>query len=68
MKRLLIISCLMAAAWPPPASAAAVAYFTGRMHQTQTPNHEVAWNCQYNHEGNTFWRIYIGNCPAQIEL
>lgn len=63
MKRLFAVLCFSLSAAP---AFAATAYFTGRMHQVQIPNHEVAWSCQYNLGGKTFWRTFQGNCPAQV--
>jgi hypothetical protein len=63
MNRLLAVLCLSLSALP---AFAATAYFTGRMHQVQTANHEVAWQCQYNNGGKTFWRTFVGTCPSQV--
>ena len=63
MKRLLGIVCLSLTALP---AFAATAFFTGRMHQVQTAKHEVAWQCQYNKAGKTFWRTFKGTCPSQV--
>jgi len=64
MKPLLGILCLSLTALP---AFAGTAFFTGRMHQVQTANHEVAWECQYNYQGKMFWRTYKGTCPAQAK-
>ena len=63
MKRLVAVLCLSLSALP---AVAATAFFTGRKHQVQTTGHEVAWECQYNNGGKTFWRTFTGSCPAQI--
>ncbi len=63
MKRLVAVLCLSLSALP---AFAATAFFTGRKHQVQTTGHEVAWECQYNNGGKTFWRTFAGTCPAQI--
>lgn len=63
MKRLIAVLCLLLSALP---AIAASANFTGRRHQVQTANREVAWECQYNNGGKTFWRTFAGSCPAQI--
>jgi len=63
MKRLVAVLCLSLSALP---AVAATAFFTGRKHQVQTTGHEVAWECQYNNGGKTFWRTFAGSCPAQI--
>lgn len=65
MKRLFALICLSLSALP---AFATTAFFTGRMHQVQTPNHEVGWTCQYNYGGKTFWRTFPGNCPAQVRV
>jgi hypothetical protein len=65
MKRLFAVTCLIACAAP---AFATPAFFTGRRQQTQTPRHEVAWTCQYNHGGKTFWRTFRGTCPAQVRV
>jgi len=63
MKRLVAVLSLSLSAVP---AIAATANFTGRRHQVQSASHEVAWECQYNNGGKTFWRTFAGSCPAQI--
>jgi hypothetical protein len=64
MKRLFAVLCLSLAALP---AISATAFFTGRKHQVQTPQHEVGWDCQYNNGGKMFWRTFPGSCPAQVK-
>ena len=65
MKRLFAVLCLSLSALP---ASAATAFFTGRMQQIQTAKHEVAWNCQYNYQGKTFWRTFVGTCHSQVRV
>jgi hypothetical protein len=63
MKLLLGVLCLTLSALP---AFAGTAFFTGRMHQVQTAKNEIAWDCQYNYQGKTFWRKHKGSCPSQV--
>lgn len=47
---------------------AVTAFFTGQMHQVQTVTYQMAWSCQYNYAGQTFWKTFIGNCPTSVEV
>lgn len=47
---------------------AATAFFTGRQEMVTTVTYQQAWRCQYNYNGQLFWRIFQGSCPANIEV
>lgn len=47
---------------------AATAYFTGRQEMVQTVTNQMGWKCQYQYAGNYFWRTFLGQCPASIEV
>jgi hypothetical protein len=63
MKRLVAVLCFSLSALP---AMADTAYFTGRKQQMQSASREVTWQCQYNNAGKTFWRTFLGTCPAQV--
>lgn len=47
---------------------AATAFFTGRQEMVTTVTYQQAWRCQYNYNGQLFWRVFQGSCPANIEV
>lgn len=47
---------------------AATAHFTGRQEMVQTVTYQMAWKCEYNYAGQTFWRIFKNSCPSSIEV
>jgi hypothetical protein len=47
---------------------AATAYFTGRQEQVTTVTGQVAWKCEYNYAGQTFWRVFQNSCPSRVEV
>ena len=47
---------------------AATAFFTGRQEMVQTVTFQTGWKCEYNYNGQTFWRVFVGSCPARIEV
>jgi hypothetical protein len=49
-------------------AVAATAVWTGRQEQVQTVTGKSAWNCQYQYNGQYFWRIYETSCPSSIEV
>jgi hypothetical protein len=49
-------------------ASAATAFWTGRMVQVQTVTYQMAWNCEYNYAGQTFWRVFKTSCPSSIEV
>jgi hypothetical protein len=65
MKRLALAVLVGLVALP---AYAATAYWTGRQEQVQTVTYQIAWNCEYNYAGQTFWRVYQGSCPSSIEV
>lgn len=67
MKSLALILALCAAMLPSAANAA-TAYFTGNMQQTQTVTYQMAWRCEYRYAGQTFWLVFAGTCPANVEV
>lgn len=56
--------------WPslPTSGQAATAFWTGQEQQITTITHQQGWNCQYTYAGQTFWRVYVGTCPASIAV
>lgn len=65
MKKLIVLAAILGYS---AASMAATAFFTGQMHQVQTVTYQMAWSCQYNYAGRTFWRTFTGNCPSSVEV
>jgi len=47
---------------------AATAFWTGRQEQVQTVTYQMAWNCEYNYAGQTFWRVFKNSCPSSVEV
>lgn len=47
---------------------AATAFFTGRMEQVQTVTYQTAWRCEYNYNGQRFWRLSQSYCPSSVEV
>ena len=47
---------------------AATAFFTGRQEMVQTVTYKMAWRCQYNYAGKTFWMLFEGYCPGSVEV
>ena len=65
MKKLLLAITLLMFA---NSSFSATAYFTGRQVQVQTITYQYGWNCEYRYAGRTFWQVFTGFCPTQIEI
>lgn len=65
MKKVLAALALMSAVVP---AFAGTAYFTGRSQIVQTVTYQSGWNCEYNYAGRTFWQVFVGSCPSQIEI
>ena len=63
-KSLLIIIAALAT----NSAFAATAYWTGRQEQVQTVTYQMAWKCEYNYAGQTFWRVFQTSCPSSIEV
>ncbi len=59
----LLLSALAAA----PAFAA-TAFWTGRQEQVQTVTYKWAWRCEYNYNGQKFWRLFENSCPSNVEV
>jgi hypothetical protein len=49
-------------------SYVATAYWTGRQTQVTTVTYKVAWNCEYNYNGQTFGRIFEHSCPSSVKV
>lgn len=49
-------------------AAAATAFFTGNMRQVTTVTYQIAWSCQYNYNGQLFWRVFKSHCPPSVEV
>lgn len=52
----------------PNSGQPATAFWTGQEQQITTITHQQGWNCQYTYAGQTFWRAYVGTCPASIAV
>jgi len=65
MKKLIISALLISAT---ASALAATAFFTGRQEQVQTVTYQMAWKCEYNYAGNTFWRVFKNSCPSSVEV
>ena len=44
------------------------AMWTGNQRQVQTVTYQNGWNCEYRYLSQTFWRTFIGTCPATIQV
>lgn len=47
---------------------AAQAFWTGQQRQVQTVTYQIAWECEYNYNGQKFWRIFKFSCPSSVEV
>lgn len=47
---------------------AATAYWTGQQEPAQTITGLSVWNCAYNYNGQTIWRLFETSCPQSIEI
>jgi hypothetical protein len=47
---------------------AGTAVWTGRQEQVQTVTHQWAWRCEYNYNGQKFWRLFRDSCPSSIQV
>jgi hypothetical protein len=47
---------------------AASAMWTGRQEPVLTVTGQSAWRCEYMVNGQRFWRVFQGSCPAMIEV
>lgn len=65
MKRAILVIALSTILLP---AFAATANWTGRMEPVITVTHQVAWNCEYNYAGQTFWRAFKGSCPYRVDV
>jgi hypothetical protein len=66
MKRKVVVFCAMLAM--ASYALAATAFFTGRMEMVQTVTYQMAWKCEYNYAGQTFWKVFKNNCPSRVEV
>ncbi len=44
------------------------ATWTGQGQQVQTVTGQIAWQCQYNYAGQTFYLLMDGYCPAYTQV
>lgn len=44
------------------------AMWTGNQRQVQTVTYQNGWSCEYRYLSQTFWRTFIGTCPATIQV
>lgn len=51
-----------------PVQVTATAYWTGKQQQVQTVTYQSGWSCEYNYAGRTFWRTFVGSCPASVQV
>lgn len=65
MKKLFVGLTFIATVTP---AFAATAFFTGRQEQVQTVTYQYAWKCEYNYNGQKFWRVFKGSCPSSVEV
>lgn len=65
MKKLLALTILAATC---TYALAAAAFWTGRQEQVTTVTYQIAWGCEYNYLGQTFWRVFQGSCPSSVEV
>ncbi len=65
MRRIALLLVLLAATG---SAYAATAFWTGRQEQVQTVTYQMAWKCEYNYAGQTFWQVFQGSCPSSIEV
>ena len=61
-------SALIAALLVALPAFAGSAFFTGRQEMVQTVTYRMAWNCQYNYNGRTFWMLFEGSCPSSVNV
>lgn len=52
----------------PASGQAATATWTGQEQQITTITNKQGWNCEYTYAGQTFWRAYVGTCPASVAV
>lgn len=64
MKKLLVAALFLYSAY----AFAASAFFTGRQEQVQTVTYQFAWNCEYNFNGQTLWKVFKTSCPSSVEV
>lgn len=62
-----MIAVLIGVAVVAPAYAA-TAYWTGQQEQVQTVTGQYVWNCEYNYNGQTFWKLFQTSCPSSVEI
>lgn len=65
MKRLVVLLAAMLVA---TSAFAAQAMWTGRQEQVQTVTGVFVWKCEYNYNGQTFWKLFQTSCPSSIEI
>ena len=63
----LIVATLMGLAISTPAFAA-TAFWTGKMEQVQTVTYRYVWRCEYNYNGQLFYRLFERSCPSTVEV
>ncbi len=44
------------------------AIWTGRSEMVQTVTYQWVWRCEYNYNGQRFWRLFQNSCPASIQV
>jgi len=48
--------------------ASGSAFWTGKSRQVQTVTYQMAWECEYNYNGQSFTKIFQSMCPSSISV
>jgi len=58
---------LVALFFSAPASAN-TAFWTGKQEQVQTVTYKWVWRCEYNYNGQIFYRLFETSCPSSVRV
>ena len=64
MRKSILLATLVVSTY----AMAASAFFTGRQEMVQTVTFKMVWRCQYNYNGQLFWRLFESSCPSSVEV
>ncbi|HZO54924.1 MAG TPA: hypothetical protein VFB63_19610 [Bryobacteraceae bacterium] len=65
MRKMIFAMAVLAAA---PAFAGS-AFWTGNVRYVTTVSYQQGVNCEYNYNGQLFWRTFVGSsCPSTVEV
>jgi hypothetical protein len=53
---------------PALATNSVTAMWTGNQRQVQTITNQFGWTCEYRYLTQTFWRTFVGTCPATVQV